>query len=126
MAGPATRLDSIFVRRLRLPIRVGVTAAERARLQFVLLDLDLRVDLGRAGVSDDLSETLDYGAVTSGVAALLEGMEVQLLERLAQAVAEFLLAQDGVVEVTVSVAKETPPIMEETSGVGVRIVRTRG
>jgi FolB domain-containing protein len=119
-------MDSIFVRQLRLPVRVGVTAEERARPQFVLLDLDLHVDLGPAGGSDDLSETLDYGAVTSGVATLVEGMEVLLLERLAQAVAEFLLAQDGVAEVTVSVAKETPPIMEETSGVGVRIVRTKG
>jgi dihydroneopterin aldolase len=119
-------MDSIFVRRLRLPVRIGVTPEERARPQFVLLDLDLQRDLSRAGGSDDLAETADYGAITSGVSALLGGMEVLLLERLAQLVAEFLLAQDGVVEVTVSVAKETPPIMEETSGVGVRIVRTKG
>jgi FolB domain-containing protein len=119
-------MDSIFVRRLRLPVRVGVTEEERSRPQFVLLDLDLRRDLARAGASDDLAETVDYGAITSGVASLLEGTEVSLLERLAQVVAEFLLALDGVLEVTVNVAKEAPPIREETSSVGVRIVRTKG
>ena len=119
-------MDSIFVRQLRLPVRVGVTDEERARPQIVLLDLELSRDLAPAGRSDDLDETVDYGAITSGVARLLEGLEVLLLERLAQEVAEFLLNQTGVVNVTVSVAKETPPIEEEAAAVGVTIVRTRG
>jgi FolB domain-containing protein len=119
-------MDSIFVRQLRLPVRVGVTREERARAQFVFLDLELSRDLARAGATDDLAETFDYGAITSGVAKLLERTEVLLLERLAQTVAEFLLAEDGVLGVTVSVAKEAPPIEEQTSAVGVRIVRTKG
>ena len=118
--------DSIFVRRLRLPVRVGVTEEERARPQFVLLDLELRRDLAAAGETDNLNETVDYGAITSGVAALLQGTEVLLLERLAQEIAGFLLNQPGVVDVTVSVAKEDPPIEEEAAAVGVTIVRTRG
>jgi FolB domain-containing protein len=119
-------MDTIFVRRLRLPVRVGVSEEERARPQNVLLDLDLVRDLRRAGRTDDLGETVDYGAVTSGVADLLRETEVLLLERLAQLVAEFLLAQVGVVEVTVSVSKEAPPIEEQADAVGVRIVRDEG
>jgi dihydroneopterin aldolase len=117
-------LDSIFVRQLRLPVRVGVSKEERSRPQFVLLDLEVGRDLTRAGQTDDLSETIDYGAITGGLATLLEDTEVLLLERLAHEVAEFLLNQEGVVTVTVSVAKEVPPIEEETAAVGVTIVRT--
>ena len=119
-------MDSIFVRQLRLPVRVGVTEEERARPQIVLLDLELEVDLREAGDTDDLSATVDYGAITSGVAALLEETQVLLLERLAQKVAGFLLNQQGVVNVTVSVAKEAPPIQEEAGAVGVTIVRAKG
>ena len=117
--------DSIFVRHLRLPVRVGVTEEERATPQYVLLDLELTRDLRAAGETDDLEQTVDYGGITSGVAALLEATEVSLLERLAQKVAEFLLNQTGVSNVTVSVAKEEPPILEEAGAVGVTIVRTR-
>jgi 7,8-dihydroneopterin aldolase/epimerase/oxygenase len=118
--------DSIFIRQLRLPVRVGVTEEERANPQYVLLDLELSRDLRAAGESDELAQTVDYGALTGGVAALLADTEVLLLERLAQKIAEFLLNQPGVSNVTVSVAKEDPPIEEEAGAVGVTIVRTKG
>ncbi|MGH2756120.1 MAG: dihydroneopterin aldolase [Actinomycetota bacterium] len=116
-------MDAIFATGLRLSCRVGVTEEERARPQFVLVDLEMRRDLGVAGTTDELAATVDYGAITSGVRALLERTEVLLLERLAQLIADLLLSHSGVVGVTVSVAKESPPIEEEATAVGVRIVR---
>ncbi len=52
--------DSIHVRGLRLWAHVGVLDVERAEGQWFELDLELAVDLARAGRSDLLVDTLDY------------------------------------------------------------------
>lgn len=95
----------------------GVTDEERARTQTLRVDLNY---LYKAGEGDELSETVDYGAIVEGVAELLERKEFKLLEVGARMVGEYVL--DGfppVREVTVSVAKLNVPIEREVSEVSV-------
>jgi 7,8-dihydroneopterin aldolase/epimerase/oxygenase len=95
----------------------GVTDEERAWTQTLRVDLDY---LYEAGEGDELSETVDYGAMIEGVAELLERKEFKLLEAGARMVGEYVL--DGfppVREVTVSVAKLNVPIEREVSAVSV-------
>ena len=69
---------------LRLPASVGVLPEERERPQPLEVDLDVDVDLGAAGASDDLADTVDYGAVVRRRrAGVLAPATSQLLERLA-------------------------------------------
>ena len=116
-------VDSIVVRDLRVETHIGVTEEERATPQTVLIDLDIGVDLRPAGNSDDLTDTIDYSAVTGEVAALAAAESTQLLEHLAERIAEVLLSHSGVMTVTVDIAKESPPVAENVGRIAVRVER---
>ncbi len=118
--------DRIELRGLRVLARVGVLPIEREQGQPLDMDLDLVIDLGAAGASDDLADTVDYGAVCDAVQAAVAKEHVDLLERLAEVVARAVLAIDErVVAVDVAVRKLRPPVPHDLATSGVHIVRTR-
>jgi dihydroneopterin aldolase len=118
--------DRIELRGLRAMGRVGVLDHERAHDQPLELDLDLVVDLAAAGDSDDLDDTVDYGAVCDGVVATVGERHVALLEALATRVADAVLALDGrIAAVEVAVRKLRPPVPHDLATSGVRIERAR-
>lgn len=119
--------DRIELRGLRVLARCGVLPGERAQDQPLELDVDLAVDLAAAGGSDDLADTVDYGAVCDAVVATAGAGHVGLLERLAEAVASAVLDQDHrITAVDVAVRKLRPPVPHDLSTSGVRIHRERG
>jgi dihydroneopterin aldolase len=119
-------VDKIELRGLRAVGRVGVLDHERAQDQPLELDLDLAVDLGPAGASDDLADTVDYGAVCDRVVAVVVAGHVALLEALADRVARAVLDSDGrIASVEVAVRKLRPPVPHDLATSGVRIVRER-
>ena len=124
MAGDS---DTIELRGLALTAVVGVLPEERERAQPLELDLDLGVDVTAAGMSDALSDTVDYGAVCDRVAEVVATAEPLLLERLAALVAEAVLGMDTRIEsLTVSIRKLRPPVPHPLASSGVRITRRRG
>lgn len=72
----------------------GVLAFEHERPQTFVVDVTLHLDLAAAGQSDDLNDTIDYGRVAKDIVAVIEGPHVDLIERLAQRIADKILA-DG-------------------------------
>jgi dihydroneopterin aldolase len=119
--------DRIELRGLRLTGRVGVLPIEVEQDQPLELDLDLTVDLGAAGLSDDLADTVDYGAVCAAVERTVAAGHVALLERLAALVADAVLAMDPrIAAVDVSVRKLRPPVPQQLVTSGVRLVRGGG
>jgi dihydroneopterin aldolase len=78
-----------------------------------------------AGASDDLTDTVDYAEVVGRVSAVVDGpTSYLLLEALAAAMADEVLAADSRIEsVTLSVRKLQPPLPADLSTVGVRITR---
>jgi dihydroneopterin aldolase len=130
MAGPSaggSGGDVIQVRGLRVVGTHGVLAEEQVRAQPFELDLDLAVDLGPAGASDDLADTVDYGAVAEAVAALVAGpRSFALLEALADEAARTVLGLDPRIgAVTIAVRKLRPPLPVDVATVGVTVTRTR-
>ena len=118
--------DRIELRGLRLVGRVGVLDLERAQDQPLEVDLDLVVDLAAAGGSDDLADTVDYGAVCATVADAVGAGHVALLERLAARVAEAVLRSDErITAVDLTVRKLRPPVPADLATSGVHIVRER-
>jgi dihydroneopterin aldolase len=76
-----------------------------------------------AGASDDLADTVDYGAVCQMVEEVITIGRYQLLEKLAERLAADVLKMGGVDEVTVAVRKLRPPVPQHLSTSGVRITR---
>lgn len=97
--------DTILIRDLVVDCTVGTQPRERARRRRVVLNLALACDLSRAGRSDDLQDTVDYAAVCRRVAAEVRRSRLQLIEALAQRVAETCLDVPGVCGVRVTLDK---------------------
>jgi dihydroneopterin aldolase len=119
--------DRIELRGLRVLGRVGVLPIERDQDQPLEMDLDVVIDLTAAGVSDELADTVDYGAVCDAAErAVAGGGHVALLERLAELVAQAVLEVDArIVAVDLAIRKLRPPIPHDLATSGVHVVRTR-
>ena len=121
-----TTADRIEIRKLRVLGTHGVLPEEQARSQPFEIDIDVWLDLGTAAGSDRLADTVDYGALIERARDLVATGSFRLLEALAGAVAEALLAADVRTEaVEVTVRKLRPPVPSDVSTVGVHVVRRR-
>jgi dihydroneopterin aldolase len=126
-------LDQVALRGLRVRGRHGVLAAERELGQEFVVDVVLHLDTRPAARSDDLSRTVDYGRLAERVAVVVAGEPVDLLETLAQRIADVALAAGGlasvvavdVVAVDVTVHKPQAPVRVAFGDVTVRIRRCR-
>ena len=119
-------MDRILIQGLRLKGHVGVTEEERARPQLLGVDVEVRTDLGRAGTSDDLADTIDYGELLDLIAGIVGDRRSRLLESLAEQIASAIASLEGVSGVTVEIGKEDPPVDQEVDRVAVRIERAAG
>jgi dihydroneopterin aldolase len=75
---------------------IGVFDWERRIRQTVILDLDMAADIQRAADSDDLADTLNYKAVAKRLIEFVGRSEFQLVETLAERVAELVLKEFSV------------------------------
>ncbi len=89
-------MDIIYLHDLRIDTVIGVFDWERRVKQRLILDLDMASDIRRAAASDDLADTLNYKAVAKRVIDYVEHSEFQLVETLAERVAELILTEFGV------------------------------
>jgi dihydroneopterin aldolase/2-amino-4-hydroxy-6-hydroxymethyldihydropteridine diphosphokinase len=104
----------------------GALLEERERAQPFEVDLDVEADLSVAGRTDDLVDTMDYAELAQAAAGVVAGEHVDLLERLAQAIADTVLAAaPAAIAVTVSVRKLRPPVPVDLQSAGVTITRRR-
>jgi dihydroneopterin aldolase len=86
----------------------GETQAERTLGNRFYVDVELRLDLSRAGKSDAIADTLDYSHAFSLIRAVLEGEQHSLIESLADRVASVMLAEPHVQSVKVRLGKQPP------------------
>jgi len=115
--------DRILIPGLRELGVHGVLPEEHERPQPFEVDLELVVDLARAGETDALDDTVDYSAVCEAVSRVVSTESHQLLERLAARIAEVCLADERVEGVVVEVRKLHPPVRAQVAHVAVRIER---
>jgi dihydroneopterin aldolase len=118
-----TSADVIELRGLRVVSYCGALPEEQVRAQPFEFDVDVWTDLARAGGSDRLDDTVDYGALCDTIAATALGARVALMEHLAQLVADAVLATEAVDAVAVTVRKLRPPVPQDLATAGVRIHR---
>lgn len=118
-------LDRVSLRGLKARGNHGVFAKERDEGQTFVVDVVLGVDTRPAARSDDLTLTVHYGEVAEDVVGVVQGDPVDLIETLAQRIADVCLARPLVQEVEVIVHKPDAPITVPFDDVTVTIVRGR-
>jgi len=117
--------DRIELRGLLVRGHHGVFEFERAAGQDFVVDVALDVDTSAAARSDDLADTVDYGALAVAIAGIVAGEPVNLIETVAQRIASACLDDPRVTSVEVSVHKPAAPIPLTFDDVVVTIVRPR-
>ena len=117
--------DRIELRGLVASGICGALPEERVRPQPLEVDLDVVADLSAPGRSDDLADTLDYGAIAAAVERVITTERFVLLERLAQRLVDVVLDDPRATSVTVNVRKQRPPVPQVMATSGVCITRTR-
>ncbi|CAM5470463.1 dihydroneopterin aldolase [Streptomyces violaceorubidus] len=101
-------MDRVALRGLKARGR-GVFPKEREDGQTFLVDIVLGLDTPPAAADDDLAKTVHYGIVAEEVVAVVEGEPVNLVETLAERIAQVCLKHEGVQEVEVCVHKPDAP-----------------
>ena len=120
--------DVIALTNMRFQGRHGVSAGEREMAQPFEVDVELHLDLRPAGLTDDLDKTVDYRGIFEICRSVVEGPSRQLIETLAEAIAEKVLEgseDSGVEEVVVRVRKPDVPLPGELDHASVEITRRR-
>lgn len=89
-------MDIIFLTDLRIETVIGIFDWERKVKQTVIFDLEMGADIKKAASSDHIDDTLDYKAVAKRVIQFVEDSQYQLVETLAEKVAELILNEFAV------------------------------
>ena len=118
--------DRLAVVGIRATGYHGVFDFERRNGQPFVVDLVLGLDTRPAAAGDDLGSTVDYGAVVSRVVEAVERDPVDLIETLAQRIADVCLADPRVEWTEVTVHKPEAPIAAAFQDVALTITRSRG
>lgn len=114
-------MDIIFIRELEIATIIGVHAWEREVRQTLSLDLEIAAEIGTAAKTDNVRDALDYQAVAERVTTLVESSNCQLLETLAERVAELVLNDFSVSWLRLRISK--PGAIPNARAVGVVIER---
>jgi len=85
--------DIIYLNDLRIDTIIGIFDWERRVKQTVSIDVEMATDIRRAAQSDTIEDTLDYKAVAKRLIDFVAGSEFQLVETLAERVAQLLLEE---------------------------------
>ena len=118
-------MDQIRLTGIRAAGKHGVLDFEHERAQTFVVDATLFLDLAPAGKTDDLNDTVDYGAIAKGIVAIIEGEHVDLIEKLAARIADMILEYPAVANTQVTVHKPNAPIVVPFDDVSVTVERGR-
>ncbi|MFY0546309.1 dihydroneopterin aldolase [Brevibacillus sp. H7] len=118
-------MDKIYFNRMSFYGYHGVFEAEAQLGQRFFVDLEMSLDLSKAGESDDLNDTVNYADIFTHVQQIVEGERYKLVEALAARIADQLLAAFPIAEVKVRVTKPNPPINGHYDSVAIEMVRRR-
>lgn len=117
----SSKLDIIFLRELRVDAVVGIYEWEKRIRQKVSIDLEMGADIRKAAASDAIEDTLNYKAVAKRVITFVEESRYDLIETMAEHIAELLLREFDMPWVRVSLSK--PGAVRGSKAVGIVIER---
>lgn len=117
-------MHRIFIKNLKLYCIIGIDPGERRRKQQVLVNVAVWSDLSRATRGDNIADTVDYRALTQKIIRFVEASKFNLLETLAERLADLCL-QDKVVK-GVEIRVEKPGALRFAESAGVEVTKEKG
>jgi dihydroneopterin aldolase len=117
--------DRIELRGLTVRGHHGVFEHERRDGQHFVIDITVWIDLAVAAASDDLADTVDYGALAQLAADVVAGPPRDLIETVAAEIADGVMVDERLHAVEVVVHKPDAPIPLTFSDVAVVARRSR-
>jgi dihydroneopterin aldolase len=117
-------MDSIQVSGIRAYGYVGYLPEEKVLGQWFEVDLTLWVDLIAAGISDDITDTLDYREAIAIVKEQITTAKFDLVEKLVSAIADKILSLEKVSQVQVKLSKPAAPIPDFNGRITLDIIRS--
>jgi dihydroneopterin aldolase len=116
-------MDTVFITDLRIETVIGIYGWERRIRQTISLDLEMGTDIRAAAATDAIEDTLNYKAVAKRLIAFVGDSEFQLVETLAERIADVVLGEFSVPWMRLTVHK--PGAVRGSRDVGVIIERGR-
>ena len=114
-------MDIVFINDLRIETIIGIYDWERRVKQTISLDLEMAADIRAAAATDAIEDTLNYKAVAKRLIAFVGESQYQLVETLAEKIADIVLTEFGVAWLKLTVHK--PGAVRGSRDVGVIIER---
>lgn len=112
----------IVVRKLRVPVFIGVPDQEREKSQDIKVSLAIETSSGIADLNDEIASTIDYYEVTEAVKKLIAERPRKLIETLAEEIAQLVLGRFAAQAIRVEIEK---PILSNCEGVVVALERRK-
>lgn len=98
-------MDIVFLEEIKLDIVIGIYEWERKVPQTIRIDIDIGLPHSRAGETDSITDTIDYGAVMARIRQTAAEQHFSLVEALAEYIAALIRTEFGAPWVKVSVSK---------------------
>ena len=114
-------MDIVYIKGLKTDAVIGVYDWERGIRQTLVLDLELASDNRAAAATDGITQAVDYDAISKRVLAYVQASEFQLVETLAERVAEIVLTEFTISWLRLKLHK--PGALRGSRDVGVMIER---
>lgn len=119
-------MDKILIRDLKIFAYHGVNPEEKRDGQNFIFDIDVSVNMTKACHSDNVDDTVSYAKVIKTVTRVCTAEKYDLLERVAQAVADTVLEEyPDVFNIKITLKKPEAPMKADFGWVGVEIFRER-
>ena len=115
--------DKIFLHALEVECIIGIFDWERKTPQKILIDLEFPANIRRAARTDSIDDTVDYKRIAKRILAYVSKSSFQLIETLAEKLAELLLNELNLRSVTLRISK--PGAVRGSKNVGVEIHRKK-
>lgn len=119
----AGRCRLVRVRDLVLPVSIGIYDREKLAPQRVCINVELKVREGDESIGDDIANVVSYEDIVNGIKAIIADGHINLVETLADRIADLCLADPRVARARIGVDKLD--IVPEAASVGVEIERSR-
>jgi FolB domain-containing protein len=116
-------MDQIFINDLLIRGVIGISEREREQPQDILVNIVIFTDISKAGLSDNIEDSVNYRTISKMVLAHVEKAKRYTVEALATDISKLILAEPGVLKVRVKVEK--PGAVRFSRSVGVEIERLK-